>query len=101
MAQKKYLRNHRTRGGRQASSHRSFNRGWTGRSLPHCVAPVLAETGTRLLAAQSPEEIVKAVREDAAGIAGSLVQFSELILKILHDPKFPQRLVGVSNSFLV
>jgi hypothetical protein len=53
------------------------------------------------LAAQSPEEIVKAVREDAAGIAGSLVQFSELILKILHDPKFPQRLVGVSNSFLV
>jgi hypothetical protein len=45
--------------------------------------------GPRLLAAQSPEEIVRAVREDAAGITGSLVQFSELILKILHDPKFP------------
>jgi hypothetical protein len=45
--------------------------------------------GPRLLAAQSPEDIVGAVREDAAGITGSLVQFSELILKILRDPKFP------------
>jgi len=45
--------------------------------------------GPRLLAAQSPEEIVRAVREDAAGITGSLVPFSELILRILHDPKFP------------
>lgn len=46
--------------------------------------------GPRLLAAQSPEEIVRAVREDAMGISGSLVQFSELILKIVRDPKFPR-----------
>jgi len=46
--------------------------------------------GPRLLAAQSLEEIVKAVQEDAAGIRGSLVPFSELILKIVRDPKFPR-----------
>src|SRR5260370_13522504 len=46
--------------------------------------------GPRLLAAQSPEEIVRAVREDAAGISGSLVPFAELILKIVRDPKFPR-----------
>ena len=45
--------------------------------------------GPRLLAAQSPEEIVRAVREDAPGITGSLVPFAGLILKIVHDPKFP------------
>jgi hypothetical protein len=56
--------------------------------------------GPRLLAAQSPEEIVKAVREDAAGIAGSLMQFSELIRKILHDPKFPHARLASQVHFL-
>jgi hypothetical protein len=46
--------------------------------------------GPRLLIAQSPEEIVRAVHENAAGITGSLVQFAELILKIVRDPKFPR-----------
>jgi hypothetical protein len=46
--------------------------------------------GPRLLAAQSPEEIVRAIHEDAVGISGSLVPFSELILKILRDRKFPR-----------
>ncbi|MGC2170518.1 MAG: hypothetical protein WA555_20185 [Candidatus Sulfotelmatobacter sp.] len=46
--------------------------------------------GPRLLAAQSPEEIVTAVREDASGITASVVPLSELILKILRDPKFPR-----------
>jgi hypothetical protein len=46
--------------------------------------------GPRLLAAQSPEEIVRAVREDAPGITGSLTPFAELVLKIVRDPKFPR-----------
>jgi hypothetical protein len=46
--------------------------------------------GPRLLVAQSAKDIVSAVREDAAGIIGSLLPFSELILKILRDPKFPR-----------
>lgn len=46
--------------------------------------------GPRLLAAQSPEEIVQAIREDAPGITGSLDPFTELILNIVHDPKFPR-----------
>jgi hypothetical protein len=45
--------------------------------------------GPRLLAARSPEEIVRAIREDAPGITGSFAPFSELILKIVRDPKFP------------
>jgi hypothetical protein len=56
--------------------------------------------GPRLLAAQSPEQIVRAVREDAAGITGSLVQFSELILRILHDPKFPHARTASQIHFL-
>ena len=44
----------------------------------------------RFLAAQSAEEIVTAISEDAIGMSGSLVPFSELILKIVGDPKFPQ-----------
>ncbi|MGC2171104.1 MAG: hypothetical protein WA623_06940, partial [Candidatus Sulfotelmatobacter sp.] len=46
--------------------------------------------GPRLLAAESPEEIVRAVREDAPGITGSLAPFSELVLRIVRDPKFPR-----------
>ena len=46
--------------------------------------------GPRLLAAQSPEEIVRAVREDAPGITGTLAPFAELVLKIVRDPKFPR-----------
>lgn len=45
--------------------------------------------GARLLSAQSAKEIVSAVREEAVGISGSLIQFAGLILKILRDPKFP------------
>lgn len=46
--------------------------------------------GPRLVAAQSSEEIVRAVSDEAVGMSGSLVQFSELILKIIRDPKFPR-----------
>lgn len=46
--------------------------------------------GPRLLAARSAKEIVAAVREDAVSISGSMVQFADLILKILRDPKFPR-----------
>ena len=46
--------------------------------------------GSRLLAAQSPEEVATAVREEAAGISASLAPFSELILKIVKNPKFPR-----------
>lgn len=46
--------------------------------------------GARLLAAQSSEEVARAVREEAAGISASLDPFSELILKIVKDPKFPR-----------
>ncbi|SRR5260370_1165145 len=56
--------------------------------------------GPRLLAAQSPEEIVRAVREDAAGISGSLVPFGELILKIMHDPRFPRARSASQIHFL-
>jgi len=46
--------------------------------------------GARLLAAHSPEEVARAVREEAEGISASLNPHSELILKILTDPKFPR-----------
>lgn len=56
--------------------------------------------GPQLLAAQSPEEIVRAVREDAPGIKASVVPFSELILKILRDPKFPRARSASQIHFL-
>ena len=56
--------------------------------------------GTRLLAAQSPEEIVAAVQEDASGITASVVPFSALILKILRDPKFPSARSASQIHFL-
>ena len=46
--------------------------------------------GGRLLAAQSPEEVARAVRDEAVGISTALDPFSELILKIVNDPKFPR-----------
>jgi hypothetical protein len=46
--------------------------------------------GPRLLAAHSPEEVTRAIHEEARGISGSLAQFSELIVKIIRDPKFPR-----------
>ncbi len=46
--------------------------------------------GARLLAAQSPEEVARAIREEAVGISTSLDPHSELILKIVKDPKFPR-----------
>lgn len=55
--------------------------------------------GPRLLAAQSPEEIVRAIHEDAVGISGSLVPFSELILKILRDRK-PYAVTHAATSSL-
>src|SRR5438105_4582855 len=45
--------------------------------------------GPRLLAAKSPDELGRAVREDAAGISAGLEPHTELILKIVSDPKFP------------
>jgi hypothetical protein len=56
--------------------------------------------GPRLLAAQSPEEIVRAVREDAPGITASVVPFSELILRIVRDPKFPRARSASQIHFL-
>jgi hypothetical protein len=46
--------------------------------------------GPRLLAAQSPEEIAKAICEEAAGISTSLAPYSELLLRIVRDLKFPR-----------
>jgi hypothetical protein len=46
--------------------------------------------GPRILAAQSPKEVTRAVAEDAAGISASLAPFSQLILKIIRDPNFPR-----------
>jgi hypothetical protein len=57
--------------------------------------------GPRLLAAQSPEEIVQAIREDAPGITGSLDPFTELILNIVHDPKFPRTRPKSADSLFV
>jgi hypothetical protein len=52
---------------------------------------VWSKLGARLLAAQSPEEVARAIREEAAGISTSLDPYSELILKIVKDdPKFPR-----------
>src|ERR1039457_67528 len=90
MAQKKTSQESREKRGRGRPRHidRSIVVGQADhyRVVLHQYWPKL---GPRLLAAQSPEEIVRAVREDAAGITGSLVQFSELILRILHDPNPP------------
>jgi hypothetical protein len=56
--------------------------------------------GSRLLAAQSPEEVARAVREEAVGISMSLDPYSELILKIVNDPKFPRARSASQIHFL-
>jgi hypothetical protein len=53
----------------------------------------------RFSAAQSAEEIVTAISEDAIGMAASLAPFSELILKIMGAPKFPRE-VQIADSLL-
>ena len=45
--------------------------------------------GARLLAASSSEDITKAIRENAPDVSLSLAPHSDLILKIVRDPKFP------------
>jgi hypothetical protein len=45
--------------------------------------------GPRLLAARSSEQITKAMRENAPDVSVSLAPYSELILQIVRDPKFP------------
>ena len=64
--------------------------------LPQC----WPKLGPRLLAAQSPEDVATAVREEAAGISTSLDPFSELILKIVKDPKFPRARSSSQIHFL-
>lgn len=48
-----------------------------------------SKVGPRLLTARSSEEVTKAIGEDAPDISASLAPHSELILKIVRDPKFP------------
>ena len=48
-----------------------------------------SKVGPRLLAARSSEEITKAIRENAPDVSLSLAPHSELIFKIVRDPKFP------------
>jgi hypothetical protein len=48
-----------------------------------------SKLGPRLLAAKSSGEIGATIRELAAGVSASMVPYSELILKIVRDPKFP------------
>jgi hypothetical protein len=48
-----------------------------------------SKLGPRLLAARSSEEIGRAVRDDAPDVNVSLAPYSELIFKIVRDPKFP------------
>jgi hypothetical protein len=48
-----------------------------------------SKLGPRLLAAHSPEDIARAIRENAPDVSVSLAPHSELLLKIVRDPKFP------------
>src|SRR5271169_6457332 len=48
-----------------------------------------SKVGPRLLAARSSEDITRAVQEHAPDVSASLAPHSELILKIVRDPKFP------------
>jgi hypothetical protein len=56
--------------------------------------------GPRFLAAHSANEIVSTVRQEAVGISGSTIQFADLILKILRDPKFPRTRAKSQIHFL-
>lgn len=56
--------------------------------------------GARLLPAQSPEEVARALRERADGISRTLAPLSELILKVKNDPKFPRARSASQIHFL-
>jgi hypothetical protein len=56
--------------------------------------------GARLLAAQSPDEVASALREEADGISATLAPLSELILKIKNDPRFPRERTASKIHFL-
>lgn len=56
--------------------------------------------GARLLAAQSPEDVATALREEADGISATLDPLAELILKIRNDPKFPRERSASQIHFL-
>jgi hypothetical protein len=56
--------------------------------------------GARLLAAQSPDEVARTLREEANGISATLVPMSELVLKIRNDPKFPRERSASQIHFL-
>jgi hypothetical protein len=45
--------------------------------------------GLRIMRAESKADIERAIVEEAPTIAGGLSQYSELILKIVHDRRFP------------
>src|SRR6266851_8092695 len=49
-----------------------------------------SKLGPRFIAARSTEDIRQAIAEHAPpGIIGNLAPYLELILQILHDPRFP------------
>jgi len=48
-----------------------------------------SKLGPRFLAARSSEDITRAVQKNAADVSASLAPHSELIFKIVRDPKFP------------
>ena len=48
-----------------------------------------SQLGPRFLTARSAEDITRAVQENAPDVSASLAPHSELILKIVRDPKFP------------
>jgi hypothetical protein len=48
-----------------------------------------SKLGPRFLAARSTEDVRQAIAEHAPGIIGNLAPYLELILRILHDARFP------------
>jgi len=56
--------------------------------------------GARLLAAQSPDEVTSALREEADGISATLPPLSGLIFKVKNDPKFPRERSASQIHFL-
>jgi len=56
--------------------------------------------GPRILIAKSSEEIERAITEDAPSVEGGLFQYSELILKIVRDRRFPRARTTSQIHFL-
>jgi hypothetical protein len=48
-----------------------------------------SKLGPRFIAARSEEDVRQAIAEHAPGLIGNLAPYLELILRILHDPRFP------------